>query len=78
MKAILTFVFFIFISSAAMAQTSVKEVKVETHPAKVELNISIDVEDAAPTKVVRLYRFKNSRVKKALKFTTKANRAKMA
>lgn len=76
MKAILTFVFFIFITTTAMANT--KEVKVETISLKVESNITINKEEANNNEVARLYRFKNSRVKKALKFTTKANKAKMA
>lgn len=78
MKAILTFVFFIFITTTAMGQASAKEVKVETTPLKVELNITINKEDATKTEVARLYKFKNSRVKKALKFSTKNNRSKMA
>lgn len=78
MKAILTFVFFIFISTAAMGQATTKEVKVETISLKVELNITINKEDINKTEVARLYKFKNSRVKKALKFSTKANKAKMA
>jgi len=78
MKAILTFVFFIFITSAAMANTSKGEVKVETLSYGVELNITIEKSDLNKTEVARLYKFKNSRVKKALKFVTKANKAKMA
>jgi hypothetical protein len=76
MKAIITFVFFIFISTTAMAHTP--EVKVETVTKGVNLEITIASKQVKNTSVARLYRFKNSRVKKALKFTTKANRAKMA
>ena len=76
MKAILTFVFFIFISTTAMANT--KEVKVETITKGVNLEITIATKEVKPTAVARLYKFKNSRVKKALKFTTKADKAKMA
>ncbi len=78
MKAILTFVFFIFITAAAMANTPAKQVKVETTTMKVELNISIEKSDVEKSEVARLYMYKNSRVKKALKFATKANKAKMA
>ena len=78
MKAILTFVFFIFITTAAMANTSKGEVKVETLSYGVELNITIEKSDLNKTEIARLYKFKNSRVKKALKFVTKANKAKMA
>lgn len=37
-----------------------------------------EVETTNETKVTRLYKFKNSRIKKALAFTTKRNKAKMA
>ncbi|NKI30855.1 hypothetical protein [Croceivirga thetidis] len=78
MKAILTFVFFFFITAAAMANTPAKQAKVETTTMKVELNITIEKSDVEKSEVARLYMYKNSRVKKALKFATKANKAKMA
>ena len=37
-----------------------------------------EVETATETEVARFYKFKNSRIKKALAFTTKRNKAKMA
>lgn len=37
-----------------------------------------EVETATETEVARLYKFKNSRIKKALTFKTKRNKAKMA
>lgn len=37
-----------------------------------------EVETATEIEVARLYKFKNSRIKKALAFTTKRNKAKMA
>lgn len=37
-----------------------------------------EVETATENEVARLYKFKNSRIKKALAFTTKRNKAKMA
>lgn len=37
-----------------------------------------EVKATSETEMVRLYKFKNSRIKKALKFTTKRNKAKMA
>ena len=66
MKAILTFVFFIFISTTAMANT--QEVKVGTITKGIKTEITIAAKEVQPTEVARLYRFKNSRVKKALKF----------
>jgi len=78
MKAIVTFIFIIFLGTSAMAQEASKEVKVETFSAGVELNIEIKQNETQENKVARLYMFKNSRVKKALKFTTKRNKAKIA
>ncbi|WP_350292149.1 hypothetical protein [uncultured Croceitalea sp.] len=78
MKTVLTFIFIIFIGSAAMAQNASKEVKVETVTYGVELNIKVEKTSAKENKVTRLYLFKNSRVKKELNFKTKRNNAKMA
>ena len=61
-----------------MAQEAQKETIVETFSAGVELNIEINQNDIQITKVARLYMFKNSRIKKALKFTTKRNTSKIA
>jgi len=61
-----------------MGQESQKEVKVTTFAEGVELNISIDKTEAKGEEVARLYMFKNSRVKKALKFRTKRNASKIA
>ena len=73
MKAIVTIIFILFIGFTAQAQEKTAEVKVET--LKTEIVTDIKVEDNA---VARLYRRSNSRVKKALNFTTKRNKAKMA
>lgn len=78
MKAIVTFIFIIFLGTSAMAQEAPKEGKVETFSAGVELNIEINQNGIQKNEVARLYMFKNSRVKKALKFTTKRNKAKIA
>ena len=73
MKAILTFVFFLTVTLTASANTNeVKVINVE------EITFTTTKEEVKATKIARLYKFKNSRVKKALKFTTKANKAKMA
>lgn len=77
MKAIVTFIFIIFIGTAAMAQGPAKEVKVKTVTYGVELNVKIENTSSNETKVARLYMFKNSRVKKALTFTTKRNNTKI-
>ncbi len=75
MKAIVTIIFILFIGITAQAQNKTAEVKVETVKAEVVMVTEIAQEDNA---VARLYRRPNSRVKKALNFTTKRNRAKLA
>ncbi len=72
MKTLLTIIFIFFISFAAQAQENTAEVKVET--AKKE----IVTETAKENSVARLYRFKNSRIKKELSFKTKRSTAKLA
>ncbi len=71
MKAIITIIFILFIGVAAQAQDA-KEVKVVT------VEKTVVIKTAGETKVARLYKFKNSRIKKALSFTTKRNKAKLA
>jgi len=81
MKTIATLIFTLFIGVSAQAQKATEEVKVET----IEMTI-VDVTTTQEnevklentTEVARLYKFKNSRVKKALSFTTKNNKYKMA
>ena len=72
MKTLLTIIFIFFISFAAQAQDNTAEVKTET--AKKE----IVTETATENSVARLYRFKNSRIKKELSFKTSKNTAKLA
>lgn len=79
MKTIITLIFIIFIGIAAQANTTTEEVKVD--PIEMTIVSETATEEAAAeknTEVARLYRRANSRVKKALSFTTKRNRAKMA
>ena len=75
MKTIVTIIFIIFISFTAQAQNNTPEVKVETVKTEIVTVTNIKVEDNA---VARLYRRPNTRVKKALNFTTKRNKAKLA
>ncbi len=74
MKAIVTIIFILFIGLAAQAQDKA-EVKVETVKTEIVTVTEIAQEDNA---VARLYRRPNSRIKKALNFTTKRNKAKLA
>lgn len=78
MKAIVALIFIIFLGTSAMAQGVQKDMKVETFSVGVELNVSIGQDEVQGETIARLYMFKNSRVKKALKFTTKRNASKIA
>ncbi|WP_190809320.1 hypothetical protein [Flagellimonas sp. S3867] len=78
MKAILTLIAVIFFGTLAMAQDASKEVKIETTTVGVELDITIQEETKKEIKVARLYKFKNSRIKKELSFRTKRNKSKLA
>ena len=82
MKAIVTIIFIIFFGIAAQAQNNTKEVKVATIEMSIVTTTTTEtkneVKTDTTTEVARLYKFKNSRVKKALSFTTKRNKAKMA
>ncbi len=72
MKTLITLIFVIFIGFTAQAANGTKKVAVEVN------NIEIAVPAQKEEKVVRVYKYKNSRVKKALSFTTKRNKAKLA
>ncbi len=79
MKTIATLIFVLFIGVAAQAQNTTKEVKVETvEMSIVTVTIKEEVKLETKTEVARLYKYKNSNIKKALSFTTKRNKAKMA
>lgn len=79
MKAILTLLFVLIIGVTAQAQDAPVDVKVETIKTTIVTSTSyVNVRLESKTKVARLYKYKNSRIKKALSFTTKRNKAKMA
>ncbi|MBT8311213.1 MAG: hypothetical protein HKP23_00050, partial [Flavobacteriaceae bacterium] len=70
-------IFVLTIGIAAQAQDKTAEVKVET----IEMTIVTSTTEnkvEKEEKVARLYRRANSTVKKALSFTTKRNKAKLA
>ncbi|MGB5699904.1 hypothetical protein [Muriicola sp.] len=71
MKTIATIFFIFFISFAAQAHENTAEVKVETAAKEVV------TETTKENTVARLYRFKNSRIKKELSFKTAKNTAKL-
>ena len=79
MKTIATLIFVLFIGVAAQAQNATTDIKVET----IEMGIVTETEFEevtveSNTAVARLYKNKNSRITKALKFSIKKNNAKMA
>lgn len=82
MKAILTFVFILFIGVVAQAQETTNEVKVDNvETTTVTSNTATKYNEVSTennSEVARLYKFKNARVLKALTFTTKRNTAKLA
>ena len=78
MKTIFTIIAVVFFGTVAMAQDNSKEVKVDTITVGVELKVEVQQTMEKETEVARLYKFKNSRVKKELSFSTKKNQAKLA
>ncbi len=79
MKAIITLVLIILIGATAQAQNATQEVKVETVTISVvDATTGATMKIESNTEVARLYKFKNTRIKKALKFTVKASKPKMA
>ncbi|WP_375324998.1 hypothetical protein [Flagellimonas sp. GZD32] len=78
MKAILTIIVVTFFGTMGMAQDISKEVKVDTISEGVVLDIDFQTAYIKDRKMARLYKFKNSRVKKELSFTTKRNKSKLA
>ncbi len=78
MKTIATIFFIFFIGTAAQAQNNTTDVKVETIEMGIVTETAKELNLETKTEVARLYKFKNARVTKALSFTTKRNKAKMA
>ena len=84
MKPVLTLVLVLIFGAIAMAHPNItSDEKVETNAVDLVLDFSADgtvADEKTVTtgkKVVRVYRTKNSRVKKALKFVTKKSRPKL-
>ena len=80
MKAILTLSLVIIFGATALANTNdTHDIKVETIEMGIVLDTGADVTiDSKENEVVRVYKRKNARVKKAISFATKRNRAKLA
>ncbi|SIS89514.1 hypothetical protein SAMN05421766_104703 [Zobellia uliginosa] len=79
MKTIATLIFVLFIGLTAQAQTSTEEVKIDTVEMTIATETATEEVSLENTlEVARLYKRDNARVTKALSFTTKRNKAKMA
>lgn len=84
MKAILTLVLLLIFGATAMAHLNLPgDEKDKTHAVDHVLDCGTDIlvgnEEAlvSDRQIVRVYRSKNSRVKKALRFATKKSRPKL-
>ena len=86
MKSIILLTALFFTCFFAQAQANNENVSLEIETTQVEMVQTIEINDiTVPTivtentiEVARLYKNKNNRVIKALKFTTKLNRAKLS
>ncbi|MCR9225816.1 MAG: hypothetical protein NXH90_00140 [Flavobacteriaceae bacterium] len=78
MKTIFTIIAVTFFGTMASAQDLSKEVKVDAPTMGVELKVEFDQTIRKDRKTARLYKFKNSRIKKELSFKTKKDGAKLA
>lgn len=85
MKAFLTLVLILLFGAAALAQKTTNYGKIETLQMDIVLDSSLSVSHnsgqikaAKEDAVARLYKFKNTRVKRALAFSTKKNNPKLA
>lgn len=78
MKTVATIFFILFIGTTLQAQNNASEQKVETMEMTIVTETVYSTDFKNNTEVARLYKFKNARITKALSFTTKRNRAKMA
>ncbi|MDF4204440.1 hypothetical protein PXD56_15805 [Maribacter sp. SA7] len=78
MKTIIATIFIIFLTFTAQAQNNTADVKVETIEMSIVTETTNEIKSESNTEVARLYKFKNSRIKRDLNFLTKANKPKMA
>jgi len=86
MKAIITLALVIIFGATALANTNdTHDIKVETIEMGIVLDTGVDtaidfkeVETSKEKEIARVYRSKNARVKKAISFSTKRNKAKLA
>ena len=79
MKSILTIVFVIVLGTFAQAKNTPTQTRVEAIAKTIVIkeNAKLNTNQNNTLRIARLYRRSNSRVNKALSFSTKRNRAKM-
>jgi len=85
LKTLLTIVAVLFLSTSVVAQNRIEDDKAENHKMDFVLGhspvgslYSKEIKNSEATTVARLYRFKNTRIKKELSFSTRKNRAQVA
>ncbi len=85
MKAVLTLILVLFFGLTAFSQNTNTNDTMEPNKMDIVLdsgvitsNLNKEVEIASKKGVARLYKFKNSRVKKALAFATKKDKPKLS
>ncbi|NNE03694.1 MAG: hypothetical protein HKN52_11070 [Eudoraea sp.] len=85
MKTLLTILVLLFLGTTLVAQNRIDHDKVENHKMDFVLGHSPsgslhskEIKKSKATTVARLYRFKNTRIKKELSFSTRRNRAQVA
>ena len=85
MKAIFTLILVLFFGLTALAQNTKTNDTVEPIKMGIVLDSGIittsdskEIKITSEKSVARLYKFKNSRIKKALAFTTKKDKPKLA
>lgn len=78
MKTIFTIIAVTFFGTMAFAQGISKEAKVDTLTMGVELKIELNQCIKKDRETARLYKFKNSKIKKELSFKTRKDVAKLA
>ena len=78
MKAIFTLLFVLFLGVTVQAQSNSKNIETVSIVTVTETISEVNKEIKKDTKIVRLHKFKTSRVKKALAFKTKKNKTKLS
>ncbi len=78
MKAIFTLLFVLFIGVFAQAQESKTTPVLETTSTEVKVSETKKNALNEEIKVARLYKFKNSKIKRELAFSTKRSKSKIA